>query len=34
MDSAAVALFLPGQVVESLETDEEFVGFTQSSGKP
>ena len=27
MDSAAVALFLPGQVVESLETDEEFVGF-------
>ena len=23
----AVALFLPGQVVESLETDEEFVGF-------
>ena len=27
LKAPAVALFLPGQVVESLETDEEFVGF-------
>ncbi|MBQ8811327.1 MAG: hypothetical protein IJZ70_03325, partial [Bacteroidales bacterium] len=27
LNAPAVALFLPGQVVESLETDEEFVGF-------
>ena len=27
LTAPAVALFLPGQVVESLETDEEFTGF-------
>ena len=27
LTAPAVALFLPGQVVESLETDEEFAGF-------
>lgn len=27
LKAPAVALFLPGQVVESLETDDEFEGF-------
>lgn len=30
LKAPAVALFLPGQIVESLETDEEFAGFGMS----